>query len=359
MPPSPFPRPASVAAFAALVQDLPPGDAAAAAAAAERQAGLTKPTGSLGRLEDLVAWLCRWQGRHPPRLEHVSTLVFAGNHGVAARGVSAFAPSVTAEMVANFAAGGAAINQLTRAYGSDLQVVPLALHRPTDDFCTAPALDDDGLLDALSTGWQAVAAAVGGAEDEGPGRDLLLIGEMGIANTTAAAALAAGLFGGDAADWVGPGTGVDGDGVRLKTAVVDQALALHRPAIADTAPEMAALETLRRLGGRELAAMCGAVLAARLQGVPVLLDGFVCAAAAAVLHRMAPDGLAHCVAGHVSAEPGHARLLGHLGLRPLLALDMRLGEASGAAVALGVVRGALAAHTGMHTFDQARVTPPA
>lgn len=350
----PIVRPTSLFDFAALCQALPAGDPACAAAAAARQAALTKPAGSLGRLEELVAWLCRWQERHPPRLERVLTLVFAGNHGVAARGVSTFQVEVTKQMVANFAAGGAAINQLTQAYGSELQVVPLALDRPTMDFCTAPALDEAALLDSLLAGWDAVFAA---AESEGPGCDLLLVGEMGIGNTTAAAALAAGLLGGPATDWVGPGTGLDPSGVHRKRAAVDLALALHRPALHGEGPTVA-LETLRRLGGRELAAMSGAVLAARLLRIPVLLDGYVCTAAAAVLAKMTPDALDHCVAAHVSAEPSHKRLLEALRLRPLLSLDMRLGEASGAAVALGVVRGAVAAHTGMHTFARARVTEP-
>lgn len=350
-------RPTSLASFVSLARDLPGGDSAAQTAAAAHQAGLTKPVGSLGRLEELVGWLSRWQERHPPRLSSVLTLVFAGNHGVAARGVSKFALEVTTQMVASFQAGGAAINQLTDAYGSALKVVPLALDRPTADFCDGPAMDEDSFLAALQAGWDEVAAAAVASGPSG-GCDLLLVGEMGIGNTTVAAALAAGLFGGDAASWAGPGTGLDPDGVRHKREIVDAALARHRPEIDGKDPGWP-LETLRRLGGRELAGMFAAILSARHHRIPVLLDGYVCAAAAAVLARLASDGLSHCVAAHVSAEPAHTRLLDLLGLRPLLNLDMRLGEASGAAVALGVVRGAMAAHAGMHTYAEASVTPPA
>lgn len=322
------------------LRSLPGPDLAAAAAARARQAQLTKPPGSLGRLEELASWLAAWQRRHPPGIERPLCLVFAGNHGVVARGVSAFPGEVTRQMVANFAAGGAAINQLCRAYGAALEVIPLDLDRPTADFTEAPAMSEAECTAALATGWRAVK----------PGHDLLLVGEMGIGNTTAASALAAALFGGGGADWAGPGTGLDSAGIGRKALVVDLALAFHGQALADP------LEALRRLGGRELAAICGAVAAARRLGIPVLLDGFVATAAAAPLAKLAADGLDHCLAGHVSAEPGHRRLLQALGKEPLLALGMRLGEASGAAIALGVLRGAVAAHRGMATFAQAGVS---
>jgi len=324
------------ALFAALGEK----DVAAAEAARARQAILTKPAGSLGRLEDLAVWLCAWQGRHPPRLKDIACLVFAGNHGVAAQGVSAFPAEVTAQMVANFEAGGAAINQLCGAMGAQLAVLPLELDRPTADFTQGPAMSHEECNAAFQTGFEAV---------DGEG-DLLLVGEMGIANTTSAAALGALLFGGAAEDWVGRGTGVDDAGLRRKAKAVAAAAALHGSAASD------AMEVLRRVGGREIAAMAGAVLGARQKRVPVILDGFVSCAAAAVLHRASPGALDHCVVGHVSSEAGHRRLLEALGKQPLLDLGMRLGEASGAALALALVRAAAVTHTGMASFGEAGVS---
>jgi nicotinate-nucleotide--dimethylbenzimidazole phosphoribosyltransferase len=327
----------SLDALRAACATLPEGDAAAEAAVQARQAQLTKPAGSLGRLEALVAWLARWQGRAMPRLERVEVLVFAGNHGVVAQGVSPFPAAVTAQMVANFAHGGAAINQLAAAAGARLRVVPLALERPTADITEAPAMTEAEFLEAVRTGAEAVP----------PGTDLLCLGEMGIGNTTVAAALAAALFGGDGGAWAGRGTGLDDAGLLRKRMVVDAAL--HRHATADP------LEAARCLGGRELAAILGATLAARQHGTPVLLDGFVCTAAAAPLARLHSLGLAHAQVAHVSAEAGHRRLLQALGMPPLLDLGMRLGEASGAALAVPLLRAALACHAGMATFAEAGV----
>ncbi len=322
------------------LRQLPAADAAAAASARARQDRLTKPRGALGRLEDLAIWLAAWQGREPPALKRVAALVFAGNHGVAAEGVSAYPSAVTGQMVANFEAGGAAINQLCRTAGAALNVVPLDLERPTANFCTAPAMTEAECLDALNRGFSAVA----------PDLDLLALGEMGIANTTSAAAICAALFGGPAAWWTGPGTGLDAHALAHKTAVVGRGLARHADALGRP------LEILRRLGGREIAALSGALLAAREHRVPVLLDGFVAGAAAAVLQALEPSALDHVQAAHRSAEPGHARLLERLRLRPLLELDMRLGEASGAALAILLCRAALACHTGMASFEAAGVS---
>lgn len=329
----------SVVAFDAALASLPAPDPASTAAARARQQQLTKPHGSLGRLEDIAVFLAGWQRRVRPSLDTARAVVFAGNHGVAAQGVSAFPTEVTAQMVANFAAGGAAINALTGIIGMPLAVIALDLDHPTRDFTTAPAMTEEACLAALREGAAVVT----------PGTDLLLLGEMGIANSTAAAALCLRSFGDGAADWAGPGTGLDDAGVSRKAAVVDAAIAHH--ADAPSTP----FETLRRVGGRELAAIAGAVLAARHAGVPVLLDGFICCAAIAPLAAAAPGIVDHCIAGHCSAEPGHARLLARLGLDPLLRLNMRLGEASGAAVAAAVLRSALAAHNGMATFAEAGV----
>jgi len=327
------------AAFGAALADLPPADEASRAAAAARQAGLTKPPGSLGRLEEIAIFMAGWQGRDRPRIGTGRVVVFAGNHGVAARGVSAFPPAVTAQMVANFGGGGAAINALAAAAGLDLAVVSLDLDRPTADIVAAPAM----------TGAECLAALNAGAAAVEPGLDLLVPGDMGIANTTPAAALCAVAFGGPARDWVGPGTGVAGAALAAKVAAVDAALARHAEHCGSP------FETLRRLGGREIAAIAGAVVAARIARVPVLLDGFICASAIAPLAAAHPAIVDHCLAAHCSAEPGHRRLLDLLGLPPLLDLGMRLGEASGAAVAAGVVRAALAAHNGMATFAEAGV----
>jgi nicotinate-nucleotide--dimethylbenzimidazole phosphoribosyltransferase len=324
----------------ARLRQLPGPDEAAATAARARQAELTKPPGSLGRLEELAVWLAAWQGRDPPALERVLVLVFAGNHGVVTRGVSAYPAEVTWQMVENFAAGGAAINQLCRVAGAQLAVMPLDLEHPTGDFCIEPAMSTAECLDALNRGMAALPRDL----------DLLALGEMGIGNTTAAATIAAALFGGPAVWWTGPGAGLDRHGVAHKAAVVGRALTRHAEAFRDP------LEVLRRVGGREIAAMAGALLAARAYRVPVLLDGFVAGAAAAILHALAPDALDHARAAHLSAEPGHARLLERLHLSPLLQLDMRLGEASGAALALLLCRAALACHTGMATFAEASVS---
>lgn len=319
--------------------DLPPEDAAAADAVRRRQGELTKPPGSLGRLEQLVAWLACWQGRTMPRLDRVEIVVFAGNHGVTARGVSPYPAAVTQQMVANFEAGGAAINQLAALGGARLRVVPLTLDRPTLDFTEAPAMDEAAFLAAIETGVATVS----------PGLDLLCLGEMGIGNTTVAAALCAGLLGGDGARWAGRGAGVDDRGLARKIATVDAGLRRHRAMLADP------LQVARTLGGHELAAILGAVLAARRHHVPVLLDGFVCTAAAAPLARLAPGSLDHAVLAHVSAEAGHRALAAALGLEPLLDLDLRLGEASGAALAIPLLRAALACHSGMATFAEAGV----
>jgi len=323
-----------------LLQFLPGLDAQTQALARARQVELTKPPGSLGRLEDLAVWLCAWQSRERPRLDKIQTLVFAGNHGVTAQKVSAFPAEVTGQMVANFEKGGAAINQLCKVAGAKLEVIALELERPTNDFTTAPALDEAGFLVSLNAGLGAVDSK----------SDCLIIGEMGIGNSTAAAAVCYGLFGGAPEDWVGPGTGVDAAGLKRKAQVLQRGLELHRHSTSDP------LEVLRCLGGRELAAIAGAVLAARLARVPVILDGFISAASIAPLEVLMAGATDHCVAGHRSTEPGHDAVLKRLNKHPLLDLNMRLGEGSGAAVAVLVLKAAIATHNGMATFAEAGVS---
>ncbi|SLN35931.1 Nicotinate-nucleotide--dimethylbenzimidazole phosphoribosyltransferase [Aquimixticola soesokkakensis] len=329
---------ATLSEFEALLRAAPASDATASEAARARNLQLTKPPAALGRLEDLAIWYAGWRGAARPRLEKPQVIVFAGNHGITAQGVSAFPAEVTVQMVANFKAGGAAINQLAAAFGAQMSVVELDLERPTEDFTKGPAMSQADCVAALKAGWEAVD----------PQADLLVVGEMGIGNTTSAAAVACALFGGTAATWVGRGTGVDDAGLLIKERVVSEGAALH----ASRAP----LEILAALGGRELAGMAGAIARARVARIPVILDGFICTAAAATLEKAVAGALDHAVAGHVSAEQAHVRVLEHLGKEPLLSLGMRLGEGSGAALAMGILKGAIACHSGMSTFAEAGVS---
>ena len=325
--------------FRELLNNLPEADSAQLVAARERDSQLTKPAGSLGRLEEIAFWLAAWTGR-PPAVNRPLVAIFAGNHGVTKQGVTPFPASVTKQMVDNFAAGGAAINQICIANDLGLKIFDLALDIPTGDITVEAALDERSCAATMAFGMEAVAG----------GTDLLCIGEMGIGNTTIAAAIFYALYGGEAKDWVGPGTGSEGEVLERKIAAVEKAVALHKPHLSDP------LEVLRRLGGREIAAMAGAILAARAQRIPVLIDGYVATAAAAVLHAANPRALDHCMIGHVSAEPGHIKVIEKFGKTPLLALGMRLGEGTGAALAAGIVKAAALCHSGMATFAQAGVS---
>ncbi|MFT6458282.1 nicotinate-nucleotide--dimethylbenzimidazole phosphoribosyltransferase [Pseudophaeobacter arcticus] len=326
--------------FRSLLAQADGADQTAIDAAVARNGQLTKPPGALGRLEDLAIWYGGWRGTDRPEIKSPQVIVFAGNHGVTAQGVSAFPSEVTAQMVINFEHGGAAINQLAKLAGARMDVHALDLDQPVQDFTQRPAMNEAELLAALQAGWNAVD----------PMADLLVVGEMGIGNTTPAAALAFALFGGEAADWTGRGTGVDDAGLANKTRVVTEGVALHGAAIKD------GLDALGCLGGREIAAMAGAIAAARLLHIPVILDGFICCAAAACLQRTCDKALDHAIAGHQSAENAHPALLKQLGKAPLLALGLRLGEGSGAALAIQVLKGAIACHSGMATFAEAGVS---
>jgi nicotinate-nucleotide--dimethylbenzimidazole phosphoribosyltransferase len=324
--------------FRALLKVAPHADQKALSDAADRNGQLTKPSGALGRLEDVALWYASWRGEAAPQISAPQVIIFAGNHGVTAQGVSAFPAEVTAQMVMNFEYGGAAINQLAKTFGATLNVLALDLDRPTADFTLGPAMTEAEVVVALQTGWNAVDANA----------DVLVTGEMGIGNTTSAAAIGAALFGGAAADWTGRGTGVDDAGLAKKTLVVEQGLAIN--------PERDGLQVLRTLGGRELAAMVGAILRARFERIPVVLDGFICSAAAACLEKAEAGALDHCLAGHLSAEGAHEKLLAGIGKTPLLSLGLRLGEGSGAALALGMLKAAMACHSGMATFAEAGVS---
>jgi nicotinate-nucleotide--dimethylbenzimidazole phosphoribosyltransferase len=328
----------TLAEFRSLLVGAPAPDSEAYGAAEARNGQLTKPPGSLGRLEELAVWYAGWRGAEKPSVNAPQVIVFAGNHGVTAQGVSAFPAEVTVQMVMNFQHGGAAINQLSKAAGAKLDVHALDLENPTADFTRGAAMSEAEVVDALLTGWNAVDEAT----------DLLVVGEMGIGNTTSAAAIAHALYGGEAEDWVGRGTGVDDAGLATKARVVREGVAMNA--------DRAGLEVLRCLGGRELAAMAGAIAKARVARIPVVLDGFICSAAAATLAAEEGRALDHCVAGHVSAEAAHFNVLKNLGKEPLLAMNMRLGEASGGALAINIVKSAVACHSGMATFAEAGVS---
>ena len=325
----------------ALLAACPDADEAARANVMQRQAMLAKPAGSLGRLEEAVAHLAAWQGKANPVMLRPMICVFAANHGVVAQGVSAFPSDVTGLMLKAYGAGGGTINQICAAYEFGFKAFELALEMPTADFTQAPALDEKACVATMAFGMEALAGGV----------DVLGLGEMGIGNTTSAAAIYAALYGGDPDRFVGMGAGADADQLARKKQAVRQGLARHAACLDDP------LQILAALGGREIAAMAGAILAARLQHVPVVLDGYVVTAAAAVLHALEPDSISHCLAGHCSAEGAHREVLDRLGLVPLLDLGMRLGEGTGAAFAMALLKGALACYQNTSTLQQVGIVP--
>ncbi|MEO6012791.1 MAG: nicotinate-nucleotide--dimethylbenzimidazole phosphoribosyltransferase [Devosia sp.] len=323
-----------------LLMLVPGGNEEAVDAVRMHDAQLTKPPGSLGQLETMVEWLARWQGKAKPSFDNPMVAIFAGNHGVTDQGVSAFPREVTAQMVANFTEGGAAISQICALHEINLRVFELALKLPTGDFTQTAAMDDKMCAATIAYGMEAIAGKP----------DVLGIGEMGIGNTTVAAAIYAALYGGTGTDWVGRGTGVDDAGLSRKADAVDRGLALHKDAIGDP------LLILARLGGREIAAMLGALIAARHQKIPVVVDGFVATSAAAIAHAVNPDAIDHCLFAHVSAESAHGKVLDRMGVKPMLDLGMRLGEGSGAALGMVLARTALHLHRHMATFASAGVS---
>jgi nicotinate-nucleotide--dimethylbenzimidazole phosphoribosyltransferase len=338
-----------------------PLDTPMAEAAQARQNQLTKPPGALGELENIAIRLAAMQGCERPRLESIQIVVFAADHGVCAEGISAFPQAVTGEMIKNFARGGAAISVLARQLGARLEVIDLGTanglqaipgvrHHPiaagTANLAREPAMTAAQCAMALEIGREAVERAVQN------GTQLLIGGEMGIGNTTAAAALACALLNEDPVRLAGPGTGLDADGVSHKARVILQALELHRGADRLNNP----FDSLRCLGGFEIAALTGAYIAAAQAGLPVLIDGFITTAAALAAERLCPGVASWFFYAHGSAEPGHARLLAALAARPLLSLGMRLGEASGAAIATPLLRLACELHGGMATFAEAAVS---
>lgn len=321
-------------------------DQVARAAVAERARQVLRPQGALQRLDDVASWLAGWQRTSRPAVERPALVVFVADHGVAANGVSAYPAAVTGEMLRALRHGVATASVLARGVGASVTVVDVGTGRPTADLSETAALTPERFGEAWDAGRAAVAELKA---------DLLILGEMGIANTTAAAAVAAVLSGGATTDWVGRGTGVDDDALERKSAAVDRA----RARLAGDRP-MDPLEVLRQVGGAELVAIAGAVFEARTRSLPVVLDGYVVTASVLPLHVARPGALDHCVAAHLSPEPGHRRLLKHLGLEPLLDLGLRLGEGSGALLAVPLVRLAAAAVTEVATFGEWGITavPP-
>jgi nicotinate-nucleotide--dimethylbenzimidazole phosphoribosyltransferase len=340
--------------LADTIQRIGPLDARAMAAMQARLDALTKPPGSLGRLEALAVQLAGISGRVPPACDERAVLVFAADHGVAAEGVSAYPAEVTRQMVLNFLAGGAAINVLARQAGAKLIVVDagvagdlpphanLVSHkiaRGTQNFVSAPAMTRDEALRSVEIGIDCFEPCQAAA-----------LGEMGIGNSTAAAAIVAAATGCSAAAAVGPGTGIDAAGRQRKLAAIERALALHQPDPGD------GLGLLAAIGGFEIGALAGAMLAAAAARVPAVIDGFICTAAALVAARLCPAVREYLIAAHVSAEPGHPLALADLRLRPLLQLDMRLGEGTGAVLALHLLDSACRIAGEMATFDEAHVS---
>jgi len=321
-----------------LIKSLPGPNEEALSKALRREPQLTKPPGSLGRLEEISHWLAAWQGRHPPQIKRARAHVFAGNHGIAQKGVSAYPSAVTEQMVGNFLTGGAAINQICKTFDITLKVDAMELDNPTADFSEGPAMSESETIKSICYGMDQVNESL----------DILCLGEMGIGNTTSAAAICHALYGGDANSWTGPGTGVKGDAMSKKTEIVAKSVKKHQC--------KDGLDVLMCLGGRELAAIVGAIIASRLKTVPVLLDGFVCTAAASILEATLPGSLDHCQVGHASSEPGHQLLLKHIKKVPLLDFKMRLGEGSGAALAVSVLKAGVSCHNGMATFTEAGVS---
>jgi nicotinate-nucleotide--dimethylbenzimidazole phosphoribosyltransferase len=341
--------------LAAVLEQIQPVDPQWIERARARQLELTKPPGSLGRLEEIANRVAAIQGTLAPNVDGARIVLFAADHGVCAEGVNPYPQAVTAQMVANFLRGGAAINALARSAGADLEIVdagvaydiPLTeglicrpIGRGTANFCTGPAMTEEQAVDALLIGMERSEGAA----------NLLGMGEMGIGNTTAASAIAAALTGLDPAAVIGRGTGADDLIMARKRSAVERGLALHGAHLHGF------LDILRRLGGFEIGAMAGLCLGAAARRCPVLVDGFIATAAAALAVRFHPAVRDYLIPAHRSTEPGHAPLLEIINHRPLLDLEMRLGEGTGAALAVPVVRAAVAAFTGMATFASAGVS---
>lgn len=320
-----------------LLSGAPEPDLAAAEAVRERAATVLRPGGALARLDEVAEWLAAWQRTEQPRVDRPLVLLFAADHGVTREGVSAYPAEITGAMCYAVTQGRATVTAFAAKVGATVTLVDVGVGDPTGNLRVEPALSEERFTTAFDAGRAAVAAC---------DADLLVLGEMGIGNTTPAAAIAGAICGGDPATWVGPGTGVAGDQLDHKRAVVADAI----DRIADAKDPM---EVLRQVGGAELVAIAGAAVEARLRSIPIILDGYVVTAALLPVHEAAPGGLDHVLAGHRSPEPGHRRLLERMGKEPLLDLGLRLGEGSGALAALPLIRLAVAGVLDVATFAEA------
>ena len=318
------------------ISTLPARDEEAYAAVTERAANILRPSGALARLDSIAAWVAAWQRTSTPAVRRPAALIFAADHGVSAAGVSAYPAEVTAAMLAAYRAGKSTINAFATVAGASVLAIDVGVGRPTGDIRYESALSPQRFDEAVTAGRDAVDAL---------DADLLVLGEMGIGNTTAAAAIAAALGNGYVTDWVGRGTGVDDEGLERKRAVVQQAI---NRIVGVSDP----LEVLREVGGAELVAIAAAIVSARHRQLPVMLDGYVVTASALPLACISPTALDHCLVAHCSAEPGHRKLIERLEKQPLLDLDMRLGEGSGAMAALPLVAMACVGITDVPTFGE-------
>ena len=324
-----------------LLANAPGPDKASSAAVRERASQVLRPAGALARLDEVAAWLAAWQRTPEPSVRRPALIVFVGDHGVAAEGVSAYPAEVTKAMLRALEEGVATATVLARTIGASIDVVDVGVGRPTENIVDAPALTEEGFRECFERGRRAVAEA---------DTDLVVLGEMGIGNTTPAAAVTATVFDLPAERCTGRGTGVDDKAFDRKKRTVDAAK--RRAGRVDP------IEALRQVGGSELVAMAGAGVEARVRSIPLVLDGFVVGASLAPLHVLHHGALDNCIAGHRSPEPGHGFLLEKLGKRPLLDLDLRLGEGSGALLAVPLIRMAAAVVTDVATFGEWGIGPP-
>lgn len=343
-----------------ILDKIQPPDSEGRLIAQKRLDRLTKPPGSLGRLEELAAWYIQVTGKIPSLPLKKVIFTFAADHGVAEEGVSAYPRAVTAQMVYNFLRGGAAINVLARHVGAEVRVVdigvdhefeglPVLMHRKisrgTQNMAREPAMSRAQAETAVSTGIELAEEAVR------HGASLLGTGDMGIGNTTASSAITAVMTGAPVDDVTGRGTGIGDQALVIKRAVIHQALRINQPASSDP------LDVLSKVGGYEIGGIAGLILGAAAHRVPVMIDGFISTAAALIAVGLKPEAKDYLLAAHRSAEPGHQMALDHLGLRPVLDLEMRLGEGTGAALGMGLVEAAIRILTEMATFEEAGVSP--
>lgn len=325
----------SVSILTRMLENLPQPDIVSATSVATRAVETLRPPGAFARLDEIAAWLASWQSTTAPRVERPHVAVFGADHGVMDDGVSAFPADVTGAMVAAMNQGVATINAVARQVGATFSFHNAGVGEPTANIRIADAMTDDEFDEAARIGIAAV---------ESVDADLFIFGEVGIGNSTPAAAVTAAVLGGPAANWVGPGTGVVGEALANKQRVVADAV--------DRVGVVNPIEALRCLGGKEIVAMAAATLSARHRGIPVLLDGFIATSAVVPLHASDPAALDHVRAGHTSAEPGHVRQLAAIGMDPLLDLDLRLGEGSGAVAAVPILQVACAAVVDVATFKE-------